>query len=251
MRGQNSGYKEKNQSSQYINSSTVMKKENEHQQNDIRGLIERGKSRGHSAQKKNVENFDYTQPQKSDELNEYSLKYNKNFYSEVYNDSNNHAKMSVKSNLTFNNEIENSRRYKSFQKETLNTDEQLHMKVLGAREDLEINKKNMVDLKDAYRTLCMDNNKKQNLLEESSKDREYLTKEVESQKNQLDQKNSEIVNLYKKNDELKENNRIMSNRHNEFMQLLQKYMQISENVEENIFSLQEKINTEFTSNKNN
>ena len=183
MRTQNPKYDGRHDSSKYVKGPGNLKKENECLQNDIVGLIERGRSRGHSSQRKTTDNFNYTQPLRSGGLNDDTHKHNKDFFAEAKTETNFYSKTNQMSNtgdFLKTKEYESSRRYRKFPEENLDHDEKIHLKILGAKEDLEINKKNMGELKDAYRTLCRDNNNKQSHLEESLKEGEYMRNEITS-----------------------------------------------------------------------
>ena len=108
----------------------------------------------------------------------------------------------------------------------------------------------MFELKDAYKVICIKSQQNQVQLEESLQNGECLKQEIDSLKHQLDAKNTEIGNLTEKNEELTINNRVLSKRHVEFMKLLSKYMQISENIETGVVTLQETIDKRTVSNIN-
>lgn len=58
-------------------------------------------------------------------------------------------------------------------------DERLQIKVLGAKEDLEINKKNMHVLQDTYKAVAQDNMKKEAVILQKEKREQNLMYELE------------------------------------------------------------------------
>ena len=134
MRTQNPKYGERLPPSKLVTPSNLLKSENENLQNDIKNLIGRGGSRDYSSHRKTADGFTNFGSMKRNVLNDDSFQKKEAFFGSK-TENNFYVAKSITADMFKTYDYENSKRLKTFDRDSLDNDEKIAMKVLGAKED--------------------------------------------------------------------------------------------------------------------